>query len=116
MKIKITIIDDNGKKHEGSLNLYSKHSVSSKGRIIEQTETTKNASYVGLTGGIKFLMSRGFFEKPQTSKDVTEEMKKEGYYHSLNSIDKILRVNFVNKKKILTRIKENNVWKYVLRK
>jgi len=77
-------------------------------------EFTEN--YEGLSGGLNFLISKNFLNSPKSAKNVMDELKKEGYFHSKESVDKALRVDFFNKKKILTRIKENNVWHYVIRK
>jgi len=55
-------------------------------------------------------------DTPKSVKEVQEELRKEGYHYSYESVDKLLRVDFMTKRKILTRIKENNVWKYVIRK
>ena len=85
----------------------------SKKKSIVTKETT---NFSGLMGGINFLISKKFLDSPKSVKDVMNELKKEGYFYLNGSIDKILRVDFVNKKKILTRISENNVWRYVVRK
>jgi hypothetical protein len=73
-------------------------------------------NFKGLIGGIRFLISKGFLNEPKTSKENQEELKKEGYHYSIKSVDKILRVNLMQKQKILTRVREENVWKYVIKK
>ena len=50
-----------------------------------------------------------------SSKEIHEEMNREGYYKPKKNVDGTLRIVFV-KKKILERIKEDKVWKYVIRK
>ena len=42
-------------------------------------------------------------------------MNQEGYYKPIKNVDGTVRISFV-KKKILERIKEDKVWKYVIRK
>jgi len=114
MKIKISVTADSGKEYEGTFDLPLKGS-SSKGKI-ERSLTPKSNDYKGLAGGIRFLIGRGFFDNPKSANEVHAELKKEGYYHSLQSVDAALRKNFVSSKKILTRVEENKIWKYVLRK
>lgn len=72
-------------------------------------------TYKGLVGGINFLMNNNFFNEPHAVNEIVDELKKEGYHYPSASIDKILR-DFVQKKKILTRINDDGKWKYVLRK
>jgi len=76
----------------------------------------KIEEFKGLSGGIKFLITNGFLSSPRSVKEIHEELKKEGYHYPYHSVDKLLRVDFVTKQKILTRVKENKVWKYVTRK
>lgn len=76
----------------------------------------KAQDFKGLIGGIRLLISNGFLDSPKNVKEIREELKREGYHYSYQSVDKILRVDFLAKRRILTRIKDNNIWKYVLRK
>jgi len=113
LKIKVTVVDDNGIEFIGETKLTKKGIQVNK----RQQETDKLSSdFKGLSGGINFLISQGFLNTPKTSKQVFEELKKEGYYHSYPSVDKALRVVFVSIKKTLRRIKEKNVWQYVKRR
>lgn len=77
-------------------------------------ENSKN--YEGLTGGINFLIDQGYFKKLTPVTDIISELKKENYIYSRQAVDLILRRDFVKKMKILTRVKEEGIWKYVLRK
>ena len=72
--------------------------------------------YSGLNGGIQLLIDNGFLNTPKSLEDVKNELKKEGYHYGSGPIGKALSVYFVKDKKILTRFKENKVWKYVIRK
>jgi len=72
--------------------------------------------FKGLSGGIGCLISKGFLNSPRSVKEIHAELGKEGYHYSVQAVDKILRVDFMAKRKILTRIKENNIWRYVVRK
>lgn len=84
--------------------------------FIEKAKPKKKHEFKGLSGGIEYLISKGFLGTPRSVKEVQEELRKEGYHYSVQSVDKLLRVDFVRKRKILTRTKENNIWKYVARK
>lgn len=77
---------------------------------------TKSTQYVGLKGGIQLLMDNGFFKKPVLVTQIQDELQREGYFRPLQSTDTILRRDLVQKEKILTRIKVNGVWQYVMRK
>ena len=111
MKVKITIMDDSGKKFFGEVDL-----VSTTSQEIEKQEEILivKKQYSGLKGGINFLIDEGFLSTPKSSKEVAEELRKENYFHSLQSVDKRLR--FLVTTKSLTRIVENEIWKYVVRK
>lgn len=76
----------------------------------------KDAPHKGLVGGINLLIENGFFNKPVLVTEVQDELQKEGYYHPIQSTDTMLRRNMVNRKKILTRLKVDGIWQYVLRK
>lgn len=75
----------------------------------------KVKTFKGLVGGINFIINNNFFDKPQLVNEVFEELRKDGYHYSIQSIDKALR-DFTKTKKVLTRIEENGKWKYVIRK
>lgn len=82
----------------------------------ENKPRIKNANYKGLSGGIRFLIEKEFLNPPKSVKEIQEELKREGYHYPYESVDKLLRVDFHKKNKILNRIKEEKVWKYVIRK
>lgn len=83
--------------------------------FVEKVEP-KEKEFKGLSGGIEYLISRGLLNTPKSVKEIQEELKKEGYHYPYKSITKLLSVDFMTKRRILTRIKENGVWKYVIRK
>ncbi|MHA7646651.1 hypothetical protein [Nitrosopumilus sp. S4] len=80
------------------------------------SKKTNSKTYKGLTGGLSLLLDNNFFKKPKLVTEVQDELKKEGYYYSLQSTDTLLRRDMVNRKKILTRLKSGGVWQYVIRK
>ncbi len=109
LKIKFTLIDDEGKEFSGDVDLNPTKSSSS---LKLPKEKTKN--FTGLKGGIKFQIDEGFLKELRTAKEVHFELKKESYFHSIESVDRRLR--FLVTKKILTRIKEDKIWKYAVRR
>jgi hypothetical protein len=82
----------------------------------ERMKPKGKPEFKGLSGGIEYLISKGFLHAPKSVKEIQEELKKEAYHYPYNSINKLLSVDFMAKQKRLTRVKEGNVWKYVLRK
>ncbi len=84
--------------------------------FTQKTSAVRSKNYKGLVGGIRFLVDSGFFKKLRSVNDAHNELKREGYYHSLQTVDTILRRDFVSKKKILSRTKEDDIWKYAVRK
>ena len=85
-------------------------------KLPKQKKQESTKDYKGLSGGIRFLIDNNFLNEPKTASEIMAELKREGYHHSLASISKMLSVNYTKNKKILNRIKEKKVWKYVLRK
>lgn len=83
---------------------------------IKPTSASKKKDYKGTSGGILFLIDRGFFDEPKSMRAILDELKKEGYFYPVESIDSTVRKVFFNKKKVLTRIKEGKIWLYVTRK
>lgn len=105
------IIED----HEDRISKLEKQFVS-KSTESKSEESKKNGSdYNGVSGGIRLLIDNGFLDTPKFVSEIVDEMKREGYYHDMPSIDSALRKSFL-KNKILQRIKEENKWKYVIRK
>lgn len=84
--------------------------------LPQKEEKTVDKGYKGLAGGIRFLIDNGFLNQPKSVSEIVSELKREGYHHSMPSVSKMLSVNFTKSKKVLNRVKENGVWKYVLRK
>lgn len=77
--------------------------------------TEKKSTHSGVSGGIQMLIDNGFFGEPKSVKAVVTEMKREGYYDSMATIDSTLRKVFL-KNRTLQRINEGKKWKYVIRK
>jgi len=79
-------------------------------------KTKKQKKYSGLSGGIDLLIDNNFLNKPKDVNEIVSELKRENFHYPKNSIGKILSVDFTKKKRILTRIKEDKVFSYVVRK
>ena len=113
MKIKITLTDDDGKVYEREIDLNQNVSIAktkSKVKTIKDDE-----SFSGVVGGIRLLIKNEFLNTPKSVKEIVSELHNRGYYGKPTSIEKLLRVDFMNKK-ILTRIKGDQKWLYVIRK
>jgi hypothetical protein len=82
----------------------------------QQAKSSDENDFKGLIGGIRFLISKGFLNDPKSVKEIQGELKKEGYHYGEKSVSKILIIDLMQKRKIITRVEEDNVWKYVLRK
>jgi hypothetical protein len=93
-------------------------------KILEEKEPAvepkkrveESKKYKGLVGGLRYLIDHDFFKEPKTVKETMEELSKEGYHYPHASISKMLSVDFTKNSKILTRIIEKDVYKYVIRK
>ncbi len=72
--------------------------------------------YSGLVGGIRLITDEGFLIQPKSVKEIHTELKRLGYHYPTKSLSKILSVNFMKSWQILTRLEEDKVWKYVIKK
>ena len=84
----------------------------SKKPIIKKTDD----KYTGLIGGLTLLLENGFFKKLVLVTEVQDELKKEGYFYPIQATDTLLRRSMVKRRKLLTRVKVDGVWQYVIRK
>ena len=83
---------------------------------INSTSSPTKKDYKGTSGGIQFLIDHSFFDEPKSMRAILDELKKEGYFYPVESVDAAVRKVFFNKKKMFTRIKEGKIWLYVTRK
>jgi hypothetical protein len=72
------------------------------------------AKKTGLPAGINLLIERGFFNNPKSVSQTEDELEKEGYFCMRETLDRTLRRDFMKAKRVLTRVKKNNLWHYVL--
>ena len=73
-----------------------------------------DGKYDGLTGGVQLLIDGGFFKQPVIVGQVQEALEQKGYYRPIESTNATLG-EFVDKKKILERLKDGGIWCFVLR-
>lgn len=99
------------KDHEDRLRKIENMLISDKGK-----KDVRKKSYKGLAGGIRLLIDNGFLNQPKTSADILLELKSEGYYNSESGVRSTLFTTFIKSQRVLSRIQEKKVWKYVLRK
>jgi len=87
-------------------------------KVSEKIEVTKakTEDFKGLAGGIRLLIKNNFFNEPKSLNEIIVELKREGYHNSKARVASTLSVTFTKSQKVLNRIKEDKVWKYVLRK
>lgn len=79
MKIKISIIDDDGNTYEGVMTL--KKNQTSQNTNIEHSVQKKNLIREGSTSGkISELISEGFFDHNRTISDIVAELKTQDYH------------------------------------
>ena len=75
-----------------------------------------NNSYNGLAGGIRFLINEGFLNEPKSIPEIESELKREGYHYSSSGVASTLSETFTKSQKVLNRIKDGKIWRYVIRK
>jgi hypothetical protein len=115
MKVKIQITDDNGNVFEGDIDLIK--AKAKKGKVmLKDTQRKHVERYNGLKGGIRYLINQGVLNQLMSVSEIAAELKRNGYHYPITSIDKILSVDFTKNTKQLNRIKEDGVWRYVIRK
>jgi hypothetical protein len=54
----------------------------------EVNATKQKTDFKGLTGGINFVISKGFLDAPKSVKEIHGELKKEGYHLGKNPLKK----------------------------
>lgn len=89
-------------------------------KILFSDKTRKekivSKDYKGLAGGVRFLIDNGFLNQPKSVNEILDELKKESYHYTTAGIASTLSETFTKNQKILNRIKEGKVYKYVMRK
>lgn len=102
------------KDHEDRISKLEKQFSSKSVQSTSKKTQSVKPNYSGTKNTLEFLITSGFLATPKSSRMVCEEMKREGHNKPVKNIDTTLR-SFVQKK-TLERIKEEKIWKYVVRK
>src|SRR2546425_1364127 len=79
--------------------------------LKSKSMSMKPKSYEGVIGGIQLLIDNNFFSKPRAMREVFDELKREGYFYSLQAVDTALRRSFIVNRKSLSRIMADKIWK-----
>ena len=66
----------------------------------------------GPAAAVDQLVSDGVFDKPKSVQEAKEELEARKIFYSVEAV----RIAIFRKKSALTRIKQDGVWKYVVRK
>jgi hypothetical protein len=80
----------------------------------KRTKTFAKGGSKGPTNAILKLVQEDFLDVPKPVKEIEQELKRQGYYYSLQVIDATLRRMNVNK--VLTRTGKRGQWRYAVRK
>ncbi|PIN77392.1 hypothetical protein COV15_02110 [Candidatus Woesearchaeota archaeon CG10_big_fil_rev_8_21_14_0_10_34_12] len=75
-----------------------------------------NNKYKGLAGGLRFLINEGFLNEPKSIPEIEAELKREGYHYSTAGVASTLSETFTKSQKVLNRVKDGKIWRYVIRK
>ncbi len=76
----------------------------------------QTSDYTGLVGGVRYLIDENFFNTPRKLREIFDKLKANGYHYDKSAVQKTISSYFMKRDKILTRFKEENVWKYVIKK
>ena len=72
--------------------------------------------YSGLKGGINSIIKGGFINTPRSRDEIHTELARLGYHYSRAAMQTALNRDFMQKKRLITRIKEGKLYKYVVKK
>jgi hypothetical protein len=76
----------------------------------------QSPDYTGLVGGVRYLIDEKFFNTPKKFGEIFDKLKENGYHYDKGAVQKTVSSYFMKRDKILTRFKEENAWKYVIKK
>lgn len=114
MRIKISVIDDNGTNYEGQIELKP-------GKLV-QVDTTKKEKSTDVRPGttaekIINLLEEGFFDKNRTISDIVNQLKSKDYHYKSTDLTmplrQIVRKHVLKKTKELSDRKTSKQWTYV---
>ena len=85
-------------------------------KIPKTSKGDEGENFSGLTGGIRLLMSEGFFKTEKKQNEIFTELKRQGYHYPTTSLPMILLRSFIQKR-VLTRYPgKDGRWRYIERK
>ncbi len=71
--------------------------------------------FKGLSGGLRLLISDGFFDELRGQKEIYEELRRRGYNYPKNSLPEAL-LRFLRNRELGRVIGDDSKWKYSIRK
>jgi len=114
LRIKISVIDDNGINYEGQIELKP-----GKPAQVGTTEQEESTEFRPGTTAEKIinLFNEGFFEKNRTISDIVNELKSRDYHYKSTDLTlplrRIVRKQILKKTKELSDEKKSKQWTYV---
>jgi len=85
-------------------------------KIKKDSKKIKQKPLKGIPKGVISIIEEGFLDTPKDINKIKGELNRKGYFASREIIDRTIRRDFFQKKGILSRIKENKKWNYVVKK
>lgn len=82
----------------------------------KETKVENADDYGGLKGGINSIIKDGFISIPRSRDEIHTELARLGYHYSRAAMQTALNRDFMKKKRLITRIKEGKIYKYVVKK
>jgi len=115
MKVKITLIDDDGKILEGETTLQLSGKQKAVGKPIKVDVKAKKREKEPLGDRISHLIDESFFEEPKKATEVQDELGIRGFHYNIRTI--MVELLHMIRKGQLRRIKEKEgkkeIYKYV---
>ncbi|MFZ3012039.1 MAG: hypothetical protein WA060_03550 [Minisyncoccia bacterium] len=86
-----------------------------KGKKKVVTPASSSINFTGTKGGVLFLVSKNYFSKKHTAREVLEELAKNDYHYKISVVQTTLN-RLSDKKGFLTALEESGQKVYVKRK
>ncbi|MDE1818704.1 MAG: hypothetical protein KGI19_08895 [Thaumarchaeota archaeon] len=116
MKVKISIVDDNGKTYEGEIELIKAGSIK-RTTIRSKSPDSKGYKKGSTTEKIIALIDEKFFDQNRTVGDIIEKLKSKDYHFKSSeltmSLRTIVRKELLKKTKDLPDGTKSKQWTYV---
>ena len=112
MKIKISIVDDNGHSYQGEIQLI-KNKITKKSNIITKNPRRKKST----NDKIVELIDDGYFDTNRTLSDIIKEFKTHDYHFKSSALTlplrRIVRNGYLKKTKDLPNGTKSKYWTYI---